>query len=163
MNYPHNIASRILERADLERLIAYWRFKNMRVVFTNGCFDILHAGHVDYLAKAASLGDVLVIGLNTDNSVRRIKGASRPVNNEQARSSILAALRFVTVVVLFDEETPEKLIRVVQPDVLVKGSDYKPEDVVGYDIVKAKGGEVITIDLLEGFSTTALIEKLRNY
>jgi len=114
---------------------------------------------VEYLAKAAAYGDVMVVGLNTDASVKRLKGPSRPVNDEYARALVLAALEFVSAVVLFDEDTPYNLIKTVQPDVLVKGSDYKPESIVGYDIVTAKGGKVVTVDLVEGFSTTNIISR----
>lgn len=141
--------------------ISMWRFKNDKIVFTNGCFDILHKGHIEYLAKAASLGTKLIIGLNTDNSVKRLKGASRPVNDEKARALLLASLVFVDEVILFDTDTPYDLINKIQPDVLVKGGDYKPEDIVGYDIVKAKGGEVVTLDFIEGYSTTSVIEKIK--
>ena len=130
-------------------------------MFSNGCFDILHCGHVEYLAKAAAFGDVMIIGLNTDASVKRLKGPSRPVNDEYARAFVLAGLEFVSAVVLFDEDTPYNLIKKVQPDFLVKGSDYKPENIVGYDIVTAKGGKVVTVDLVEGYSTTKTIEKMR--
>ena len=143
-------------------LIAVWKFLNHKIVFTNGCFDILHRGHIEYLAKAADEGDILVVGLNTDNSVRKIKGDNRPVNDEETRASVLGALGFVDAVILFDEETPYDLIKSVQPDVLVKGSDYKEEDIVGYDIVTASGGEIKTIELLEGFSTTGLIDRLKS-
>lgn len=155
------IQSKIFEGEEIERLLAIWRFKNHKVVFTNGCFDILHLGHIDYLAKAKDQGDVLIIGLNTDESVRRIKGPQRPLNDQQARSLILASLRFVDAIVLFDEDTPYELIKKVQPDILVKGSDYKAEDIVGYDIVKAKGGEIRTLELVEGYSTTRIIEKIK--
>ncbi|MBW6498351.1 MAG: D-glycero-beta-D-manno-heptose 1-phosphate adenylyltransferase [Bacteroidales bacterium] len=158
------IESKIIQSADsleLSRLINYWRLRNRKVVFTNGCFDILHLGHIDYLSKAADLGHELVVGLNTDHSVRRLKGPGRPVNDQDARARLLASLFFVSAVVLFDEDTPYELIKKVQPQVLVKGSDYKAEDIVGYDVVTARQGEVITIDFLEGFSTSAIIEKLR--
>ncbi len=158
------IESKIIQADDnrhLSRLINNWRLRERKVVFTNGCFDILHLGHIDYLSKAADLGHELVVGLNTDQSVRRIKGAGRPINDQDARARLLASLFFVSAVVLFDEDTPYELIKKVQPHVLVKGSDYKAEDIVGYDVVKARQGEVITIDFLEGFSTSAIIEKLR--
>lgn len=145
----------------LDRLIAVWKFKENKIVFTNGCFDLIHRGHVEYLAKASALGDVLVVGLNTDASVRSIKGRSRPLQDEYSRALILAAMRFVDYVVLFDEDTPENLIRKIQPDVLVKGGDYKPSEIAGYDIVTAKGGKVVTIELVENFSTTRLIKKIR--
>ncbi len=133
-----------------------------KVAFTNGCFDILHLGHLDYLGKAADLGDKLIIGLNTDASVQRLKGPSRPINNQEARAQMLAALSFVDAVILFNEDTPYELIKTIQPDVLVKGADYSVKEIVGHDIVLAKGGEVIPIDLLEGYSTTDIIEKLQN-
>lgn len=146
---------------EASRTISMWRYRNDKIVFTNGCFDILHKGHIEYLAKAASLGTKLIIGLNTDSSVKRLKGDSRPVNDENARALALASLIFVDQVIFFDTDTPYDLIKTVQPDVLVKGGDYRPEDIVGYDIVKAKGGEVITIDFVEGYSTTSLIEKMK--
>jgi len=152
------IKQKIFDRDDLERKLAFWRFKTRKIVFTNGCFDVLHRGHVEYLAQARDKGDVLFVGLNTDASVRRLKGAGRPINPQQARAMVLASLFFVDAVVLFDEDTPYKLIKTIQPDVLVKGADYKPEDIVGYDIVTAKGGTVETIDLVEGFSTTKIVE-----
>ena len=156
------IQQKILSSDQLEQKLALWRMQGKKVVFTNGCFDILHLGHVDYLSKAADFGDYLVIGLNTDASVSKLKGLSRPVNPEQARAGILASLFFVSAVVFFDQDTPYELIRQVQPDVLVKGSDYKAEDIVGYDIVKARGGKVVTIDFLEGYSTSSIIDRLRS-
>ena len=137
-----------------------WRKESKKIVFTNGCFDILHRGHADYLARAASFGDLLLIGLNTDKSVRKLKGNSRPVNDEYSRAFILASLMFVNAVILFDEDTPFNLINFIQPDILVKGSDYKKENIVGADIVEKKGGNIITIDFVEGFSTTSIIEKI---
>ena len=156
------IEKKILDQKILSSLIAIWRFQQKKVVFTNGCFDILHLGHIDYLSKAKDLGDVLLIGLNTDFSVQRLKGESRPVVNENARAMLLASLHFVDAVVLFDEDTPYELIKIVQPNILVKGSDYKEEDIVGYDIVKSNGGSIKTIDFLEGYSTSSIIEKLKN-
>jgi rfaE bifunctional protein nucleotidyltransferase chain/domain len=155
------IQSKIIDIRNIESILTYWNLKNKKIVFTNGCFDILHRGHVEYLVQAANHGDVLVIGLNTDNSVRKIKGPSRPVQDEYARAILLASLSFVTVVVLFDEDTPYNLIKKIQPDVLIKGSDYNIKDIVGYDIVTAKGGEVVTIDFIDGYSTTSIIEKLK--
>lgn len=155
------IQSKIIDIRKIESILTYWNLKNKKIVFTNGCFDILHRGHVEYLAQAANHGDVLVIGLNTDNSVRRIKGPSRPVQDEYARAILLASLSFVTAVILFDDDTPYNLIKKVQPDVLIKGSDYNIKDIVGYDIVTAKGGEVVTIDFIDGYSTTSIINKLK--
>lgn len=150
----------VYDYQELANSIALWRFKDLKVVFTNGCFDILHRGHVEYLAKAASLADIMVVGLNTDSSVTRLKGSKRPVQDETSRALILASLSFVSKVVLFDEDTPYELIKFIQPDVLVKGSDYNAEDIVGYDVVKAKNGEVVTIDIVDGYSTTAIVTKL---
>ncbi len=137
-------------------------FNNNRVIFTNGCFDILHLGHIDYLIKARKLGDVLIIGLNTDNSVKKLKGEKRPVNNQNARALLLASLEFVDFVILFDEETPMNLIKMITPDVLVKGGDYTIESVVGADFVLNYGGTVEIIPFLEGYSTTAIINNLQN-
>ncbi len=119
----------------------------------------MHRGHIDYLAQAADLGDVLIVGLNTDDSVGRLKGSQRPVQDQQSRAMILSALHFVDAVVLFDEDTPYDLIRFVRPDVMVKGSDYKAEEIVGYDIVKEKNGEIVTVDFLEGYSTSGIIKE----
>lgn len=137
-------------------------FEGKKVVFTNGCFDIVHRGHIEYLAKASEMGEKMVLGLNTDNSVKRLKGENRPVNDEYSRALLLASFEFIDAVILFEEDTPYDLIKHVKPDYLVKGSDYNPEEIVGYDIVKAKGGEVKTLDFVEGFSSTSIIEKIKN-
>ncbi|MCX6234845.1 MAG: D-glycero-beta-D-manno-heptose 1-phosphate adenylyltransferase [Bacteroidetes bacterium] len=155
------IDSKILGAQALERQLAIWRFKSKRIVFTNGCFDIIHLGHIDYLSKAADLGEVLIVGLNSDASVRRIKGPNRPLNDQIGRATVLASLYFVDAVVLFDEDTPYQLIQTVQPDILVKGGDYRLTDIVGYDVVKAKGGEVFLIDFLHGYSSSSLLEKIK--
>jgi D-glycero-beta-D-manno-heptose 1-phosphate adenylyltransferase len=146
--------------SDYQRMLAIWQFQGKKIVFTNGCFDILHLGHIDYLSKAADLGDLLIIGLNTDLSVGRIKGNSRPLQDEISRAMVLASLGFVDVVVFFGEDTPYNLIKTTQPDILVKGADYKPEDIVGYDVVKNKGDEIVTIEFLEGYSTTVIENKI---
>lgn len=138
-----------------------WRDAGQKIVFTNGCFDIVHLGHVDYLEKARNLGHKLVLGLNTDASVRRIKGALRPVVNEYARARLMASLAFVDAVVLFDEPTPESLISAIRPDILVKGDDYLPQNIVGADFVINNGGSVQTIPLVEGYSTSKIIEKIK--
>jgi rfaE bifunctional protein nucleotidyltransferase chain/domain len=151
--------NKILDNKVLGNRIAMWRLLNNKIVFTNGCFDILHRGHIEYLSQARDKGDVLVIGLNSDASVRRIKGEGRPVQDEMSRALVLASLRFVDAVVLFDEDTPLELISFAKPDVLVKGADYTEETIVGADVVKANGGEVITIPLVEGFSTTEILKK----
>ena len=156
------IRNKIIPRESLGHQLSLWRFLSKKIVFTNGCFDILHLGHVDYLAKAADEGDVLIVGLNTDASTRGLKGPTRPINDQHQRSMILASLHFVDAVVFFDEPTPYELIRDIQPDVLIKGSDYKPEQIAGFDIVMAKGGTVKTIDFVPGYSTTLIEEKIRN-
>jgi len=156
------IKNRIVQRKELKATINRWRLKDEKIVFTNGCFDILHQGHVDYLSKAADLGTRLVVGVNTDDSVKRLgKDANRPIQDEQSRAIIIAALRFVDLVVLFGEDTPLDLIGEIQPQVLVKGSDYKTEEIVGYDSVIKSGGNVVTIGFLKGFSTTKIVEKAR--
>ena len=160
MNYFDKICNKLLDGKNLDAWLDECRKNGKEIVFTNGCFDILHRGHVEYLSKAAAFGDVMIVGLNTDASVKRLKGPSRPVNDEYARAFVLAGLEFVSAVVLFDEDTPYNLIKKVQPDFLVKGSDYKPENIVGYDIVTAKGGKVVTVNLVEGYSTTGTINKL---
>ncbi len=140
-------------RKDLKR-------EGQKVVFTNGVFDILHRGHVEYLEKAKSLGDVLMLGLNSDASVKKIKGEDRPVMGQEDRAIVLAGLSSVNYICLFEEETPENLIRELIPDILVKGGDYQIDDIVGRETVEANGGKVVTIDLVEGQSTTSIIEKM---
>lgn len=161
MNHFQDINDKIVSADVAQGLVSLWQANEQEVVFTNGCFDILHRGHVEYLAKAASMGQKLVLGLNTDNSVSRIKGPLRPVVDQDARAILLASLACIDLVVFFDEETPYELIKLLQPNILVKGSDYKPESIVGYDIVVARGGRVETIDFVDGFSTTLLIEKIK--
>jgi rfaE bifunctional protein nucleotidyltransferase chain/domain len=164
------IAAKITDHETAARRISGWRIKGDKVVFTNGCFDILHKGHVSYLAEAASLGNRLVVALNTDASVKRQgKGDDRPVNGEDARAVVLASLGFVDAVVFFDDDTPIEVVTALKPDMLVKGADYDPEEtdesskkyIVGSKEVKAYGGEVAAIPLVEGFSTTAIVEKLK--
>ena len=133
-----------------------------KIVFTNGCFDILHAGHVTYLAKARQMGDLLVVGLNSDASVRRLKGPERPVNDQNARALLLAALEVVDYVTFFEEDTPYNLICKVKPDLLIKGGDYNVDNIVGADFVRQHGGQTCTIPLVEGFSTTSIIDHLKH-
>ena len=161
MTKLESIQRKILIPNRFDSLLAYWSFKEFKIVFTNGCFDIIHLGHIDYLAKAADLGNKLIIGLNSDASTRRLKGPTRPINDEHSRAMILASLSFVDAVVLFDEDTPYNLIKTIQPDILVKGADYKPEDIVGYDIVMAKGGKVETLEYLQGYSTSSIEKKIK--
>jgi rfaE bifunctional protein nucleotidyltransferase chain/domain len=168
MSRLSSLESKIVSLDDAKRRINMWHLKNDKVVFTNGCFDILHKGHVTYLAKSAELGDRLIVAINTDASVRELgKGDNRPINPEEARATVLAGLGFVDMVVFFSENTPLHLIEFLQPDVLVKGADYDPNEtdpaaknyIVGSDIIKKNGGEVVAIQLVEGYSTTSIIEK----
>lgn len=163
MNYQQKIQQKIINTEEqLNALLVDWVAHGYKIVFTNGCFDLLHRGHVDYLSKARDLGDKLFLGLNTDASVSALKGEHRPIQDEQSRMQIMASLDFVDAVMLFNEETPYELIQKVQPDVLVKGADYTPENIVGYDIVTAKGGEVKTLDFLPGYSTSSIEKKIKN-
>jgi rfaE bifunctional protein nucleotidyltransferase chain/domain len=146
----------------LKQQVQQWQAEGKKVVFTNGVFDLLHIGHITYLAKAAELGDKLIIGLNADSSVKRIKGEGRPVNDQSSRAAILAALFFVDAVVVFEEDTPLNLISTVLPDYLVKGADYSVDNIVGAKEVIANGGEVKTINLVEGYSSTSIINKIRS-
>jgi rfaE bifunctional protein nucleotidyltransferase chain/domain len=154
-------ASKIKELLTARTLVRQWKQEGKKVVFTNGCFDILHLGHVDYLERARALGDKLVLGLNTDDSVGRFKGPSRPVQDQKSRALVLASLQFVDLVVFFNEDTPLNLISEIMPDILVKGSDYLAENIVGAEVVKKNGGVVKTIDFVPGYSTSRIIEKIR--
>ena len=149
-----------MTRANVGRLVERLRAEGRRIVFTNGVFDLLHPGHVRYLLYARSLGDALIVGVNADASVRRIKGASRPIVPEDERAEVVAALETVDAAVVFEEDTPAAIIRVVQPDVLVKGADWPADQIVGRDTVEARGGRVVLADLEPGYSTTAIIEKI---
>ena len=156
-----SVQDKIMSREELARLCAGWKVKSQKVVFTNGCFDILHPGHIQLLLQAAEAGDKLVLGLNTDASVKRLKGEGRPVNDEQSRALIMAAQLYVDAVTLFDEDTPLELIQAIHPDVIVKGGDYTPETVVGNDFVTSYGGEVVIVPTVEGFSTTSIINRMK--
>ena len=161
MKHPHP-SSKIHTRPSLAGILKKWRAENKKIVFTNGCFDIVHRGHVEYLAEAAALGDVLVIGVNSDASVRRLgKGPERPIQDEATRATILAALGFVDAVTIFDEDTPHELITHIVPHILVKGSDWSNKAVVGREIVEKNGGRVVLIDIVEGFSTTGIVQKIK--
>ncbi|MFN4284533.1 MAG: D-glycero-beta-D-manno-heptose 1-phosphate adenylyltransferase [Lacibacter sp.] len=155
------IDQKILNAADLQRWLQRWRSFGKKIVFTNGCFDILHAGHIHSLRQAAGFGDILIVGLNSDASTRRIKGPDRPINTETDRALILASLVMVDAVVLFEEDTPLQLISTILPDVLVKGGDYTPETIVGADVVQQHGGRVEIIPLVPGRSTTELARRLQ--
>jgi D-beta-D-heptose 7-phosphate kinase/D-beta-D-heptose 1-phosphate adenosyltransferase len=156
------IKNKIFESNALLKQINAWRLKGNVIVFTNGCFDILHPGHVSYLAQAKALGHRLIIGLNTDASVKRLKGASRPINNENDRALIIASLAQVDAVIMFDEDTPLSLIQFLKPDTLVKGGDYSKEQVVGAEFVKNNGGQTVILPFLEGYSTTSIIERSKS-
>lgn len=161
MKSVQSIPSKIYDLPQLLQEVKRWRVKNKKVVFTNGVFDILHEGHIASLSQAATHGDVLVVGLNSDASVKRLKGDSRPVNTQAARALILASLVMTDAVVIFDEDTPLNLIKATMPEVLVKGGDYTVEQIAGAKEVIANGGQVILADMVEGISTTAIIEKMK--
>jgi D-glycero-beta-D-manno-heptose 1-phosphate adenylyltransferase len=156
------LLSKISDLPKLQTSIAAWKKEGKKVVFTNGVFDLLHIGHITYMAKAAELGDKLVIGLNSDSSVKRIKGNDRPVNDQSSRAALLAALFFVDAIVVFEEDTPINVITTLMPDILVKGADYSVENIVGAKEVVANGGEVKTISFVDGYSSTSIIQKIRN-
>jgi D-glycero-beta-D-manno-heptose 1-phosphate adenylyltransferase len=170
MTHLEILEQKIVDVKNLERTLMIWRLKSNTVVFTNGCFDILHQGHIDYLCKAKDFGDKLVVAVNSDASVKRLeKGSSRPIQDERSRALILASLHVVDLVVLFDENTPEELIKITRPDVLVKGADYDANEtdpknkkfIVGSDFVRSYGGNVAAIPFLEGYSTTKIETKIR--
>ena len=161
MSFHNQLKEKVVSQNQALKELKTWREKNKKIVFTNGCFDIIHPGHIDYLSQARDLGDILVLGLNTDQSVRRLnKGSNRPINDERTRAYVLAGLASVDLIVFFDEETPYNLIKLLQPNVLVKGKDYEVEKIIGFDILKENCGEVITIPFLEGYSTSSLIKKI---
>lgn len=154
------MTKKILGSKKLSGILKRLRLKGKKIVFTNGCFDILHAGHVDYLSRAKALGDILVIGLNSDSSVKKIKGSCRPINDERDRARVLSSLACVDYISIFGESTPERLIKELRPDVLAKGGDWRPKDIVGGDFVRACGGKVKSISFVKGYSTTSLIKKI---
>jgi len=157
---PEVIASKIFTLKDLISKTRQWKFFGKTIAFTNGCFDILHEGHIYSLSQAAKEADYLVVGVNADASVKKLKGESRPVNNEHSRATILASLMIVDAVIIFEEDTPLELIKTILPDVLVKGGDYKVDDIAGAKEVIANGGRVVINPILEGFSTTSIISKM---
>lgn len=154
------IRRKVLDLNQLQHALYRWKFHSKKIVFTNGCFDILHLGHVDYLSKASDLGDILIVGVNSDASTQRLKGPNRPICNEEQRSILLAALHFIDAVIVFDDPTPLELIKIVRPDILVKGSDYNLSNIVGADVVQSYNGQVNTIDFLPGYSTSLIEEKI---
>ncbi len=161
MKRPEVIPSKIYTREELVKQVARWRFLGKTISFTNGCFDILHAGHIASLSEAAREGDILIVGVNTDASTKRLKGDTRPVNNENGRALLLASLAIVDAVTLFEEDTPLELIIALMPDVIVKGGDYTIEQMIGAKEVIANGGRIVINPIVEGFSTTGIIEKIR--
>lgn len=162
MKQSDKISDRIFSSGRLQTQIQWWRLINKTIAFTNGVFDILHEGHIEVLSKAASFADILIVGVNSDASVKRLKGPGRPINNEQSRSIILASLIMVDAVIVFNEDTPLQLIKNILPDVLIKGGDYTPETIVGAREVTNNGGVVKIIPLEAGFSSTGIIEKIKN-
>ena len=161
MSKLSNLEKKVMSPEELKAALNVWRLLEKKIVFTNGCFDLLHLGHIDYLSKAADLGDKLIIGVNSDSSTFVLKGPGRPINDQRARSLILASLSFVDAVVLFEEQTPYNLISWVLPDVLVKGADYTIPQIVGSELVLQNGGEVHTIEYLPGYSTTLIEKKIK--
>ncbi len=158
-----SLKNKIIDREALKTLVSKIKGEQKSIIFSNGCFDLVHRGHVEYLAEASNLADVFILGLNTDNSVRRLKGSQRPLQDEYARAILMSGFSFIDYVVLFDEDTPYELISEIIPDILVKGNDYKAEEVVGYDIVTQNGGAVKTIPLVEGYSTSNIVEKIKKF
>lgn len=156
------LKSKIQNWQQIHQTVQNWKAQQERIVFTNGCFDLLHYGHLHYLAEAGDLGDRLIIGLNSAASVKRLKGPHRPIKDELTRQYQLAALAFVDAVVVFEQDTPFELIQIIVPDVLVKGGDWQPEQIVGADIVQAAGGQVLNLPYIEGYSTTAIEQKIKS-
>lgn len=153
---------KICDIEELKRRLAQWRVKSDRIVFTNGCFDILHVGHLHTLKESIQLGDKLIVGLNSDASVSRLKGKERPVVNQLDRSEMLAALEMVDAVIIFEDDTPEELIQMIKPDLLCKGGDWSIENIVGGDFVKSYGGQVVSIPFVQGYSSSSLINKIKS-
>jgi len=158
-----DIAAKVMDWSSAQQQCASWKNAGETIVFTNGCFDILHYGHLHYLAEARDLGDRLVVGLNAASSVSRLKGPHRPINDEMTRTMLLASLVFVDAVVLFEQDTPLEIIQLLQPNVLVKGGDWRPEQIVGAEEVIAGGGKVLSLPFIEGYSTTAIETKIRSW
>ena len=154
--------SKILDKERLLVKLTDWKEEDKKIVFTNGCFDLIHLGHIEVIARSADLGDILIIGVNTDNSIKRLKGKNRPIVEEISRAKQLAALEFVDAVVFFDQDTPMDLIKMINPNVITKGGDYNTDQVIGNDIVTQNNGEVVIIPLTQGYSTTSILEKIRD-
>ena len=161
MSNLKNIKSKIYSLSDLKIQSDKWKEKGKKIVFTNGCFDLVHRGHLEVLANTADLGDKLIIGLNSDSSIENLKGENRPIMDENSRVILLASLQFVDAVVFFSEETPYKLIETLVPDILAKGGDYKVTEIAGNEVVLENGGEVILVPFIDGFSSTNIVEKIK--
>ena len=162
MSHLNKLNNKIYSLEELENKVNAWKQAGEDVVFTNGCFDIIHRGHIEVLAQTADLGDRLIIGLNSDSSIQKLKGEDRPIIDEQARAILLAALSFVDAVILFPEDTPINLIKILKPDVLAKGGDYKIETIIGHKEVQDYNGEVTLVPFIDGYSTTSIIEKIKS-
>ena len=158
----NKLKAKILNIKDLAKIIKEWRLNGDKIVFTNGCFDLIHLGHLEILARSADLGDKLVVAINSDMSIKKIKGNSRPIIEEDSRAKQLAAIEFIDAVILFNEDTPYNLINILKPDVLTKGGDYKKNDIVGNQLINKENGEVVIIPLTQGYSTTSILEKIKN-
>ena len=158
----NKLKTKIFNLKDLSEIINEWRLNGDKIVFTNGCFDLIHLGHLEVLARSADLGDKLIVGINSDMSIKKIKGNSRPIIEEDSRAKQLAAIEFIDAVILFNEDTPYNLINILKPDVLTKGGDYKKNDIVGNQLIYKEQGEVVIIPLTQGYSTTSILEKIKN-
>ena len=158
----NKLKSKIFNIKDLSEIINEWRLNGDKIVFTNGCFDLIHLGHLEILARSADLGDKLVVAINSDMSIKKIKGSSRPIIEEDSRAKQLAAIEFIDAVILFNEDTPYDLINILKPDVLTKGGDYKKNDIVGNQLINKEQGEIVIIPLTQGYSTTSILEKIKN-
>ena len=158
----NKLKAKIFNIKDLSQIIKKWRFNGDKIIFTNGCFDLIHLGHLEILARSADLGDKLIVGINSDMSIKKIKGNSRPIIKEDSRAKQLAAIEFIDAVILFNEDTPYDLISFINPDIITKGGDYKKNDVIGKELMNKKAGEVVIIPLTQGYSTTSILEKIKN-
>mgnify|MGYP001395068361 FL=1 len=158
----NKLKAKIFNIKDLSKIINEWRLNGDKIVFTNGCFDLIHLGHLEILARSADLGDKLIVGINSDMSIKKIKGNSRPIIEEDSRAKQLAAIEFIDAVILFNEDTPYDLINILKPDILTKGGDYKKNDIVGNQLINKQQGEVVIIPLTQGYSTTSILEKIKN-
>ena len=158
----NKLKAKIFNIKDLSQIIKKWRLNGDKIIFTNGCFDLIHLGHLEILARSADLGDKLIVGINSDMSIKKIKGNSRPIIEEDSRAKQLAAIEFIDAVILFNEENPYDLISFINPDIITKGGDYKKHDVIGKELMNKKSGEVVIIPLTQGYSTTSILEKIKN-